>query len=440
MPTATQPMASSPAPTLAPSPTATIGSAAMQGDVTIWLDWKPARLAAISKAVAGFESLHPDVHFNLVYIPSDQLQVAFLQAAPTGSGPSLLIGPSSWGESLFQQGLIRDLSGLVSTAQSQRVYPSVWKQVANSSRVLGMPLTIETNLLYRNTKLASTPAGTVTNLVHTAQVLKAQQGLGASLDFGFLYVAPQLAACGGVMDTSATLPFSEATGECWLSLLKTLAGAGTPVFDSDQDLQAFEANKSAWLIASSDRIDELALAIGEQNLAVDPWPMVTSTSGHLTSYIWSQNLYLTQSASKRDADASWAFMTYLLAPETQLGISQTPGARTLPAVTDLEITDPLLGQAELTLGNDLPLPSPASLERIQGPLETAVRLVVSQAGDVQFNMILALQEIEKANLATATPTPTASATPATPLPQISPQVVPPPDTPTPAPSGTPGSP
>lgn len=412
----------------------------MQGDVTIWLDWKPARLAAVSKAVSGFQSLHPDVHFNLVYIPQGQLQDAFLQAAPTGGGPSLLIAPSAWGESLYQQGLVRDLSALVSTAQSQRVYPSVWKQVANSTRVLGMPLTIETNLLYRNTALASVPAGTVTNLVNTAQALKAQRGFGASLDFGFLYAAPQLAACGGVLDTSATLPFSETTGECWLSLLKTLGSAGTPVFEGDQDLQAFEANKSAWLIASSDRIDELAQAIGDQNLAVDPWPTVTSTSGRLTSYVWSQNMYLTQSASKRDADASWAFMTYLLAPETQLAISQTPGARTLPAVTDLEITDPVLGQAELTLGNDLPLPSPASLERVQGPLETAIRLVVSQAGDVQFNMILALQEIEKANLATATPTPTASATPVTPLPEISPQVVPPAVNLTPEPSGTPGSP
>ena len=434
-----QPIPTSPAPTRPVSPTATDGSTAMQGDVTIWLDWKPARLASLSKAVSGFQSLHPDVHFNLVYIPTSQLQDAFIQAAANGSGPSLLIGPSSWAESLYQQGLIRDLSGLVSTTQSQRVYPSVWKQAANSTRVMGMPLAIEANLLYRNTSLVSTPAGTVTNLVNTAQALKAQRGFGASLDFGFLYAAPQIAACGGVLDTGATLPFSEATGECWLSLLKTLGSAGTPVFDSDQDLQAFEAGKSAWLIASSDRIDELAQAIGDQNLAVDPWPTVASTGGRLTGYIWSQNMYLTQSAGKRDADSSWAFMTYLLAPETQLAISQTPGARTLPAVTDLEITDPLLGQAELTLGNDLPLPSPASLARVQGPLETAVRLVVSQAGDVQFNMILALQEIEKANLATATPTATASLTPVTPLPEISPPVVPPAVTATPQLSGTPGS-
>jgi ABC-type glycerol-3-phosphate transport system substrate-binding protein len=357
-------------------------------------------------AIHGFKARHPQVEFDISYYPTDQLKPAFEAAAAAHQGPSVLFGPSTWGRAFADQGWTRDLAPLLLPGQQSSIQPVVWGQVADSTRVLGLPLTLEGYVLYRNTNLAPDPAASVADLVQTAQALKTEKGIGASLDFGFIFSAPQLQTCGAALNTQAVLPFDETQGECWLGLMQRLGQAGKPVFNNDQDRAQFLAGKSAWLIDSTLQVDQLAQTLGTNTLAIDPWPVDEANGGRLNGYVWSENAYLTTSSSNADLEASWAFLAYLLAPEIQAAMDDVEGARRIPSVVGVGLADPLLSQARAVLETSLPRPFPGDLNRLSGPLDTALRLVVGQAGDIRLATMLTLQEIEKANLATATPSST----------------------------------
>lgn len=394
-----------------PSATSTSSVPPLKGQVTVWVDWDPARLQTLIDAIDGFNARHPQVVFDVSYYPTDQLRPAFEAAAAAHQGPSVLIGPSTWGRVFSDQGWTRDLAPYILPGQQSSIQPVVWGQVADSTRVLGLPLTLEGYVLYRNRGLVPDPAATVEELVGGAQSLKAEKGFGASLDYGFIFSAPQLGACGADLDTRAVLPFDESAGECWLSLMQHLGQAGKPVFNSDQDRAQFLDGKSAWLIDSTLQMDQLAEALGPGALAIDPWPVDGTSGGHLNGYVWSENAYLTASSSNADQEASWAFLAYLLAPETQSAMDDVSAARRVPSVIGVPLTDPLLSQARKVLEASLPRPFPGDLNRLSAPLDTALRLVVGQAGDVRLATMLTLQEIQKANLATATPTSTPTPAP-----------------------------
>lgn len=385
----------------------------------VWMDWDPARLQGLVKAVDGFRARHPRVEFDLAYYPTDQLKGAFEQAAADKQGPTILIGPSTWGRTYADQGWIRDLTELVLPSQQASLQPVAWAQVADSTRVVGLPLTMEGNVLYRNASLVADPAMTVADLVRAAQALKTEQGFEVSLDFGFMISAPQLSACGASLDTRASTPFDEASGECWLGLMQRLGQAGRPVFNTDDDLSRFESGQSAWLIESTARMEELAQAIGEANLAIDAWPLDADTGQHLTGYVWTENAYLTSTARGADLEASWAFMAYLLAPETQASMDEIDAGRRVPSVVGVPLADPVLAQARTVLEGNLPRPYAEDLNRLTGPLDTALRLVVGQSGKIPLVTMATLQEIQKLNLATPTATATRAASP-TPLPTLSP--------------------
>ncbi len=416
LPTAvpSSPVISPPPPTTSPpSPTSTSSVPPLKGQVTLWVDWDPPRMQALIDAIAGFRARHPQVVFDISYFPTDQLRPAFEAAAAAHQGPSVLIGPSIWGRAFADQGWTRDLASYLLPGQQSSIQPVVWDQAAEGSRVLGLPLTLEGYVLYRNTSLAPDPADNVDQLIQVARALKAAKGFGASLDFGFIFSAPQLMACGATLDTRAVLPFDEAAGECWLGLMQRLGQAGKPVFNSDQDRAQFMDGKSAWLIDTSSQMDELAGALGPGTLAIDAWPVDEATGGHLNGYVWSENAYLSASSSNVNLEASWAFLAYLLAPETQAAMDDVEGARRVPSVVGAGLADPLLAQARGVLETGLPRPFPGDLNRLSVPLETALRLVVGQSGDIRLATMLTLQEIEKANPATATPSITPSLAPTT---------------------------
>jgi len=394
-----------------PSPTSTSSVPPLEGKVTLWVDWDPERMQTLIEAINGFKTRHPQVEFDISYYPTDQLKPAFEAAAAAHQGPSVIFGPSTWGRAFADQGWTRDLTPLLLPAQQSSIQPVVWGQVADSTRVLGLPLTLEGYVLYRNKSLAPDPAASVADLVETALALRTEKGFGASLDFGFIYSAPQLQTCGADLNTQTVLPFNESQGECWLGLMQRLGQAGKPVFNSDQDRAQFLAGKSAWLIDSTLQLDQLAQTLGVGDLAIDPWPVDGSSGRRLNGYVWSENAYLTASNSNADMEASWAFLAYLLAPETQAAMDDVEGARRVPSVVGVGLADPLLSEARAVLETSLPRPFPGDLNRLSGPLNTALRLVVGQAGDIRLATMLTLQEIEKASLATATPTTTSTPAP-----------------------------
>ena len=388
------------------SPTPAIG-----GTVRLWLDWNPAELEALESVINSYRQIHPGTKFELIYLPSDRLRPAFETAAANGEGPSLLVGPSSWGLVMHEAGLLRDVGPLVLPELADAVHRLAWQQVALGDLVAGLPFELRGTVLYRNTLIAAQPADTVEALLNEAAEARLTGLAGAVLDLGFDRAAPFLHTCKGQLVTDERVdPIERPAGLCWLRLLDRLGSAGRPTLNTDEDRQAFAAGDSVWLIDSTEAMNELMTALGEGAIAIDRWPLYEATGEALSGYVWTENLYFPAAASDGDFEAAWSFAVYLLSPEVQRRLSENPAVRHLPVIPAVEPADALLLQAARAFDMGQRLPDPRPLEDIVPHLSTAIRLVVSQGGDPELALELALEEIRKARIPTATPTRTPAPT------------------------------
>lgn len=394
------------------SPTATVTRTSQTGAVRIYFDWDPAEVAALESRLADFGRDHPTIDVHLIYVPPAELLSRSTEDLAEGqSGPTMVIGPSRWGEELSRQGLIRDLSESLSGEMISRIHPHAWAQVRQGRRVLGLPLEMQGIVLFRNSAIIGDRPAAVDELVLAAQAVEGDDRVGASLDFSLLNTLPFLETCGADLDQlDDQPPFELVEGLCWLRLLNRLGRTGPPVFDSADDLTAFQSGRSALLIDRSDRLPALQEALGEGNLTVDSWPEYPLSEANLQGFVWAETMYFASQASQEDFEASWALATFLLSPESQAALSQSRRVNHQSVLADLPVDDPMSVRLRSIFESGRPLLEDARLATVREPLQTAVRLVVAASGDIELALELALTEIANSSPVQPTETPSPAAT------------------------------
>ncbi len=402
-PTPTEPPTPRPTATAMLLPTST-SMPSLSGSVRLWLDWNPDEMSALQRAVESFLNIHPEVEFEVVYYPPERLLSEFREAVQRGDGPDLIFGPSDWGPALFEERAIQDPSDMLLPGLSQTIHPLAWNQVRFRGITLGLPLEFQGVVLYRNRDLVPAAAQTLEEFVEAAAAVRQAGGVGAALDIGFTWSAPQIAVCGGEwLDPQGTYALDAEVGLCWLNLHRRLREAGPVTLNTDDDLILFQEARAGWLIDETTRLDLLRSSLGDEVLAIDAWPVNEGTDRPLTGYVWTENAYFSEDSTGADLEASISFVTFLLLIENQMAFSQMGGARHIPVLQDVEIADPLLGAARLALESGSPRPLHSDLEPLRDPFETALRLVVTQGGDPELALQLAAQEVSRSLEATATP-------------------------------------
>jgi ABC-type glycerol-3-phosphate transport system substrate-binding protein len=390
---------------LAPSPpalTATPPSEQEQSNasevlISVWLSWKPAGVRAFNELIQAFQSRFPQVMFSVSYVPAEGLRSAIEEAATSGALPSVFLAPSIWGPELMQAGIIFDVSEQPTDELEAVIHPLAWSQTTSAGQMLGLPVQMHGNVLYRNRGLVSVPAATVEGLVATAQTFRGTTNVGQSLDFGFDAVGPFSLACGGALIQQSAPPDLETdVAPCWLRLLRELSLAGPVGFNTQEDFMRFEAGEAGWLIESTERYDDFRTALGSDAVAVDPWPVYQSTGEPLAGFVWTENAYFTTALQEDEFSMAWAFVTSLLSAQSQAALSNPTGASNLPvhAATVPLVGPPAQMRAAILGGTALPLWSPdprymEALERaaravsVQGAeVETALRRAIDELGDV----------------------------------------------------------
>jgi multiple sugar transport system substrate-binding protein len=393
-PTATR-VAPSPSPTPIPdTPTATISP--LQGTIDLWLDWGPREMEALEGLIETFQSENPGVDFRLTYFRSDELLSRFEEAVPEGAGPSLLFGPDIWGPPLWEASLIQDLTGLLAPGVRAGIHPLALEQVTFEGAMLGAPLELQGVVLYANRSLMPEPAEAVSDLIPTDGLLAQIQGTQGALDFGMLYSVSHLATCGGEILLPGGEPgFAGRPGTCWLALMAQLARAGPVTFNSESDRELFEAGRAAWMFEGTWALDELALAVGPENLAIDPWPIYEVTRTRLAGYVRTENVYMAAGISPEDREASWEFLRYLLSSEVQQILARPHGAAHLPTAVGIYLPDPRMSQAMAAVLQGVPYPiSPEALQAGE-PLERAIFAVLRQGTAPDFAIRRAVSEVRR---------------------------------------------
>jgi arabinogalactan oligomer/maltooligosaccharide transport system substrate-binding protein len=348
------------------------------GTITLWHPWTESEIPGLNAVIAAFQEKHPDVQFDLLAVPFDNLRGQFENAAAAGGGPTVLVGAADWGPALYDAELVADVTGFTSGPFLASIKEVALSAVRYKGALIGLPHTIKGVVMFRNAAIVPAAPATWDELVTAAQAATQGDVVGANLERGFSFSAGHLSGLGGqLMGRNGDPRFNDERAVEWVNLLNSFEEAGPTEYYTDNDLNLFKAGKAGIIIDGTWNKAGLVEAIGAENLAIDPWPTY-GEGGYLSGYVQAENLYLGANAEGDDQTAAWKFIEFCLSPEAQAMLADIGH---IPAIAGVEINDPLMLQAVEALEGGTPLPVIPEMGAYWEPMDTALQSVFEQAAD-----------------------------------------------------------
>lgn len=362
-----------------PTPTLTPTEVIIQGTVTIWHSFNEREMPALEMVINDFSALYPNVYFDVLYVPLENLRTRFEIEAQDGRGPTILLGPADWGPTLYDAGLITALTDLSNSDVLETLNQPALGAARYKNELIGLPYSIKGVVLFRNKIILPDSAANFDNLIYNANAATQGEVLGAMLERSFIFSGAHLEGIGGrLMESNGFPAFNDMKGVEWLDLLIAFEEAGPSDYLSDQDVELFKEGKVGLIIDGTWNMTALASAIGAENLAIDHWPEYGD--GSLSGYVLPENLYLNSQISGDRLTASKMFMEYLVSEKAQSIFAETGS---IPAMTDIIMTDPITGtlmtKAMSALASGSSYPIAPEMEAYQIPMDMALRSVFSSA-------------------------------------------------------------
>ncbi|MBI2846066.1 MAG: extracellular solute-binding protein [Chloroflexi bacterium] len=376
-----------PQPPTPPEATAT-PEPTLSGTVTLWHAWKENEIASLTEVIAAFQALYPEVQFDVLYTPFDDLRGKFETAVATGGGPTVLIGAADWGPALFDANLVADLSPFMDDAFLGTINPAALGAVQYNGALIGLPQTIKGVVMFRNTSIVPEASATFEDLVANAQAATQGDTMGSFLEYGFFFSAAHINALGGaLMDEDGDPAFNDQYGVDWLNLLASFQDAGEVTNYTDDEVNLFKTGQVGVIIDGTWNTSALAEAIGVDNLAIDPWP------SSLSGYVQTENIYLSANAleaarpsgnakfSATDLEASVEFIKFFLSSEAQALLADPSKAAHIPAISGVELTDRLMQESVAAFAGGTAFPVIPEMGAYWDPMNNAVKKVVEEGAD-----------------------------------------------------------
>ncbi len=360
-------------PTVPPAPT-------LKGTVSLWHAWKESEIASLNEVIAAFQAEYPDVKFDILYVPFDDLRGKYETAASTGGGPAVLIGAADWGPAFYDAGLVADLTPYLTPDFLATINEAALGAVQYKGALIGLPQTIKGVVMYRNKAIIPQAPKTWEELVAAAKAATQGDVVGADLEYGFFFSAAHLHGIGGkLMEPNGDPAFNNEKGVEWVNLLVSFKDAGPTEYYTDNDVNLFKAGKAGIIIDGTWNLGGLAEAIGADNLAIDPWPAYKD--GHLSGYVQTENIYLNANVTGDDQKAALAFIQFFLSPKAQALLADATKAAHIPAIKGVEVADPLLKQAVEAFALGTAFPVIPEMGAYWGPMDTALKSVFDEGAD-----------------------------------------------------------
>ena len=203
-------------------------------------------ITAMNEVIAAYQAKNPNVKFDVLYVPFDDLRGKFETAAATGRGPTVLIVPADWGPALYDSELVADISAMTSEGFLRTINPAAPGAVKYKDKLIGLPETIKGVIMFRNKALWKDAPKTVNDIITGSRLVTAGDIVGADLERGFFFCAVHLNGVGGqLMDAQGNPMFNDAKGVEWLNLLKSFSEAGPTEYNTDNDVNLIKAGKVA---------------------------------------------------------------------------------------------------------------------------------------------------------------------------------------------------
>ncbi len=334
----------------------------------------------LKQVIASFQRIYPGVTFSLEYVPMDDLLNTYQEDTYLGYGPSLLLGPASWGPGLYNQQLVTDLNPFVPKDFLDKINPAALGSGQYKGALISLPLSQHGTVMFRNTSIITSAPMTFDELESFSLQATHAGIVGSYLERGSFFSAADIMGLGGsLLDQDGYPTFNDSFGLEWLSLLKDYDLAGAVTFNTNRDLDMFKRGKVGIIIDGTWNTGMLASAIGQDNLAIDPWP--SYGTGHLSGFVQADSVYLNPNTTGGDQLASLTFMGYLLDPNVQKMLAEVGH---IPSVTAAQPRDPLLQQAMAAFAGGVAYPvnvDDTTLKLYWSELDKVIQQVLINGGD-----------------------------------------------------------
>lgn len=345
----------------------------------MWHAWDEAYMPALAQITQDFRALYPDVSFDVLYVPGENMQARYEVEALAGNAPALLLGPAEWGPPFYDAALIADLSGMINDDLLETLNQPALGAVRYKGALIGLPYAIQGVVLYRNKDISTLGPNTFDELVALAQSSTIGEDVGAMLERSFFYSGAHLNGIGGqLMDENGLPAFNNSKGLEWLELLRAFELAGPPNYFTDEDLELFKTGRIGWIIDGTWNLDTLAEAIGPEKLAIDAWPAYQD--GRLSGYVRAENLYINPRIQSQDMFVTIKFVEHFLSPGAQSHLAEVGR---IPAASGVTISDtvngPLLVQAIAALATGTTYPVVPEIAFYNIHMDVALRSYFEEA-------------------------------------------------------------
>ncbi len=364
-----------PSPTILPSPTEETENEFI-GQVSFWHSFEENEMDSLSAVIENFQEEHPQVEFDILYVPRYDLLNKYESSARNGGGPCILVGAFDWGPPLFGSDLIKDISGLTSDEFLTTINPVALGSLQYSGALVGLPLNTTGVVPFRNKSIIPVAPSTIDEMINFSQESTSGDVVGAYLDYGLFFSGGHLDGVGGqLMDSEGNPAFNNDKGIEWLELIQRFEEAGPVENNNDNDVNLFLQDKAGIVIAGLWNASSFAEAIGSDNLAIDPWP------SPLSGYVQTENLYLNTNSTETELEICWSFVEFLLTEESQEIFADPSMAGFIPPIIGISLSDPLQMQVMETFGGGAVFPVILEMNVYWDPVNNALLSVMEQGAD-----------------------------------------------------------
>lgn len=322
------------------------------GKLTVWLDAE--RVDALKGAADAYEE-KTGVTVDLVGKSVDDIKDDFIQQAPTGKGPDVVMGAHDWLGELSTNGVVAPIE----LGDSADGYLPVATQAATyDGTVYMLPYAVENIALLRNTKLVTEAPKSFDEMVSKGTFVVEQGAEGNPYHlypFQTAFGAPVFGTDASGSYDPADLQLGSEGGFAFADWLAAQGEAGTLNTDIDGEIakqQFLDGTAAFWLTGPWNVAAAVDAGI---DVAIDPIPSPTAEAASPFAGVKG---FFVSSESKNKVAANDFLVNYIGTEDVQLELFKA--GNVLPALTaaaDTAASDPIIAGFQTVGADAVPMPA-----------------------------------------------------------------------------------
>ena len=317
--------------------------------LVLWHGWSGVARQTLGRLVEQFNRQHPAGQIVLQPVPLATFDGDLRGALAAGSGPHVILMPSTWVGSLAEKDALLPLDDLVPAPERRAIVPAALnggraRGADGKQRLYALPISLDTVALYYDKRNFLTPPADTAALLQNAHGLGAPDatpprwGLALNLSventIGYLY-----AAGGQIFDDDGNVVLGStgrAGTEQWLNWLTQLKDDKQLLARADSSIEIDRELKDGHVLMTFDWAHQLPFYrnLWGENLGVAPLPILSATKQPPAPYVRSDVLAINSRASAVERETALAFLRFMAGQDAQRELLRSD---LQPALADLPL-------------------------------------------------------------------------------------------------------